>query len=311
MFEPTEFEVDDDIRRSMDLFERAKVGEVAPVEPRRPTRLLLVLDASAQDATSVAVAEGLQRRFGCPVAVMDGREAVESNELVESVHLGTDVQRVPKLRGDSYEQVLTGVEQTGCDVVIVPCPFGRDLEKVGADSTGTVIDVLLARCPVPLLVIRHAFSDDSQPFRQVRMVLLGENEAASAAAAWAAGLVVSGGRLNLALILTKEAFENVRQLMQTIAPDAEITPDSLADSLARSQFRLHRALQKASAEVGFKYRLDVLTEDQGSLDQNTGSGAGELLVLPLERGDHRSQGYVHHRIRQAADPLLVVPLVPS
>ena len=146
-----------------------------------------------------------------------------------------------------------------------------------------------------------------QELRPGDMVLLGENEAAMTAAAWAAGLVASGGRLGLSLILTQEAFENVRQLMQSLAPDAEITPDSLADSLARSQFRLHRALQKASSAVGFKYRMEVLKEDDGSIEQATSHDAGTLLVLPLERGDHRSQGYVHHRIRQSATPLLVVP----
>jgi hypothetical protein len=244
---------------------------------------------------------------------MDGREFVETNELAERMATSLDVEAIDKQNGDSYDQILMGIAQSECDLVIVPCPFGRDLKTIGADSTGTVIDVLLSRSPVPVLVIRHPCPDRPNPFAHVRMALLGENEAADAAATWVTGLVTSTGRVDLALILTHEAFQNVRQLLQSLVPDAEITPERISDSLARSQLRLHRALQKTAAEAGFKYRLDVLRDDDGSPDETAGSDTSMVLVLPLERRDHRSQGYVHHRIRQASGPLLVVPtaMVPT
>lgn len=306
MFEPTEREVNAVVRRSMEMFERAKVGEVAPVEPRVPQKILLVLDGSSQDPMSLSLAEAFRGRFDCGLAVLDGRQGVHGNELARRASQPLRAQPLDKLEGESYEQILAATELSQCDLVIVPSPFQRELDKVGSDSTGTVIDVLLARSSIPLLIVRQPYSLEDQPFERVVMPLIGENEAAPAAACWAAGLVSPGGRIELLLVLEDEVLENVRSLMRTLDPDAEITAESLGEAMQRSQVRLHRAMQKVADRLDVGYQLDVRHESTARLAKLFDGARHPLIVLAHERADHGSQGHVHDRIRHSPHLVFVV-----
>lgn len=307
MFEPSEREFDDDVQRSMSMFERARIGDVAAIAPRVPARLLLALDGSAQDDMSVRFARQLKSRFGCAVRVVDGRQNVATNEFAERIAATLDADAVPKTAGENYEQVLAAIEGSRCDLLIVPSPFERDLAKVGTDSTGTVIDVLLSRSKTPLLVVRDSYELDEPVFARASLVLVGENEAAPRAAEWAAGLVAPGGELELLLVLEAEIYENVRDLLRSLDPELNVTPEKLAEAMQRSRVRLHRALDKASQELDITYHLQVQQESETSRVEPAASSQHPLVVLALEKNDHLSQGFVHDRIRHSADAVLVVP----
>jgi len=306
MFDPTQRTVDHDVETFVKMFERAQVGEVAPVSPRKPQNVLLVLDASTQDDLSIRVARHLQKWFECSLSVLDAREQVDTNELADDVATSLSATALPKASGDSFEQILDGIESSGGDLIIVPCPYGRDYEAVGPDSSGTVIDVLLARSPVPLLVVRKPYGDEDELFHQVMLVLIGENKAAPAAAAWAAGFVGHSGSVQLVLILEEEFYNNVRSLMQEIAPDVEISADSLSSALLKTHMHLHVGLQKAAEQSGFHYELAVLRGDEPAADSIDDRPKHPLLVLALERADHASQGHVHDHIRSSPNLLLIV-----
>lgn len=308
MFEPTQRDVDHDLEASMDLFKRAQVGEVAAVRPRRPENLLLVLDGSNQDETAAIFARQLRDRFGCGLTVMDARERVESNELAEQAAKMLGATAVPKSKGDSFQQILDATAESKCDLLIVPCPYGRELESVGPDSTGTVIDVLLARSPVPLLVVREPFVPADDLFHRVLVILLGENEAAPLAAEWAAGLVALSGRFELVLVIEEEFYENVRELIRAIDPTLDVSPDTLAHALERIQMRLHSSLQKAAAAEGFQYKMHVHRAGEPEVAATDAASRRSLHVLPLERGDHASRGYVHDHVRRTFNPVMIVPV---
>lgn len=308
MFEPTEREFDDDVQRSMEMFERAQVGDLPPIVPRTPTRLLLALDGSSQDEMSQQIAGRLRDRFGCALDVVDGREDGVSDDTAEKSAQALDANLLPKTSGDSYEQILAAADRSQCDLLIVPSPFQRELAKVGTDSTGTVIDVLLSRSPVPLLVVRGSYELADPPFSAVSIVLVSENEATPHAAEWAAGLIAPGGDLELMLLMETEIYENVRELIRSLDPDLDLSQEALVEAMQRSRVRLHRALQKAAVEAGFQYRLGVQQQDDRPSAELQSSERHALIVLPLERQDHLSQGFVHDRIRHSADALLVVPL---
>jgi hypothetical protein len=238
--------------------------------------------------------------------VVDGREFLESNELADRVADSIGADPAPKAPGESFAQILAAIEQSGCDLLITPCPYGRDLDVVGPDSAGTVIDVLLARSPVPILVVRKPCEPPGGLFRQVNMILASENEAAPATAAWASGLIASQGVFQLVLVLEREMHQNIQALLQSLAPEVDISPDALSHALARNYMRLHRSLQKTAASYGFEYKLTLQLEgDTGSFavaDESPRS----LMALALERTDHASEGGVLSRIRQSPNPVLVV-----
>lgn len=306
MVEPTRRDLDRAVEESMELFNRARVGSVAPVNPCRPGTVLLALDGSSQDRLGIAIAGQFRERFGCALAVLDAREDVASDELAaQAAHsLGGLVE--PKTPDDSFAQILAAVDHSKCDLLITPCPYGRDLESVGPDSAGTVIDVLLARSPVPILVVRKPYESPGELFRQVLMILIAENEAAPAAAAWASGLIAPRGVFQLVLVLEREMYENIHALMQSIAPEMDISAASLSHALARNYMRLHRSLQKTAAQEGFEYRLNLQVEGEARSLAAEDETLRSLNVLALERGDHVSQGSVQSRIRQSLNPVLVV-----
>jgi hypothetical protein len=290
----------------MDLFNRARVGTVAAVEVHRPKTVLLALDGSTQDSFGVAVARQLRERFGCRLAVVDAREGEVPEDLAVGVAQSLEGQAEPKGMDDSFNQILNAVGSSNCDLLITPCPYGRDLEVVGPDSAGTVIDVLLARSPVPILVVRKPYEAQGDLFHQVVMTLSAENEAAADAAAWATGLIAPHGTFHLVLVLEREMYQNVAALMRSIAPDMEVSIDSLSHALAHSYMRLHRGLQKAASRDGFTYKLKLEIEGEAEPIAPNDATRPTLRVLAQERADHVSQGIVQAHIRQSLHPVLVV-----
>ena len=65
MGDETKKQVDSDIARSMDLFERADVGPQTVYQGRSPERILVVRDGSSQDNAVVKLAGQLHQRLGC------------------------------------------------------------------------------------------------------------------------------------------------------------------------------------------------------------------------------------------------------
>ena len=138
------------------------------------------------------------------------------------------------------------------------------------------------------------------------MILTAENEAAHDTATWATGLIAPGGEFHLVLVLEREMYENIAALMQSLAPEMEVSIDALSHALARNYMRLHRALQLAAKESGFKYILKLQVEGESGTIAAEDAPKPTLRALAFERPDHVSQGNVRHRIRQSLHPLLVV-----
>ena len=305
MAERSRPELDRAVEDSMNLFNRARVSAAAALSPRRPRKVLLALDGSSQDPSGVVILEQFHKRFDCELVVVDARETVQSDRLAQEIASSLGAVAAPKTPGDSFEQILAAVDHSKCDLLVTPSPYGRDLESVGPSSVGTVIDVLLARSPTPILVIRKPHEPRGELFRKVLMVLTAENEAAPAAAAWAAGLIAPRGVFQLVLVLEREMYENIHALMHSIAPEVDVTAESLSQALAQTHMRLHRSLQKTAAEVGFEYKLELRLESEAGSLASEDDGMRSLTVLALERSDHASQGVVQGRIRLSTNPVLV------
>lgn len=308
---PDQPNVDRELETSMKMFERVQVGEVSPIEPRRPERVLLALDGSSQDPMSLAVASALRLRFNCQIAVLAACEnsAAVTRNAVEQLGAGTTATTggTTEAENEPFDDILAAAETERANLVVAPCPFGRDFEKVGPDSAGTVIDVLLARLQTALLVVRQPHEIQTPAFHRVAMRLAGENKAALDAARWAAGMVAPGGNLELVLELEEETREHLSSLLESLHLDVEPTEDALAAALQKTHVRLHRALQKAAEKTGFDYSLTVKTSpDPESLGDKSFEDLS-LAVVALERPDHSSHGYSRDCILHAHQPVLVVP----
>ena len=311
MNEPTQRQVDSDLQKSMDLFERADVGITQAIPLKRPGHVLLVLDGSTQDSAAVSLATRMKVRLNCeltwafiPTAGSSTLASDHRDTLNEAAanETSTNVSK----DNDTANQILQVVTESAADMLIVPCPFGRDFEEIGEDSTGTVIDLLAARCKIPFVTIRRPDIVDVDPTGHVRLILTGENSAAELAASFAAGLVQPNGKLELLLLVEVSFYHNFRQAMHAIDPSKVVTYEDLEHALARQYGRLHASLQHTADEVGFDYELLIRNEeDETSMTPEDPVSHPAVMVLGAERGDHDSLGEIRDFIRRCPHAVLV------
>lgn len=309
MFDPTRDKLDRDFDESMRMFEKALVGPVDPIEPLQPAKVLIAIDGSSQDAAVVEAASLCQKRFTSKILILDGREAGEGEELSnEGIQQGSAIEGAELLskgEGATYDRIIEAVQKYEPDLVIVPCPFGRDFESIGADSTGTVIDVMLTRCTAPLLIIRRPDQTFSTALNEVSLIVSAECDAESLAAAWALGLAAEGGSISLDVVAEKEQLENLQKVLEVIAPGTEVKPEDLSQALADSHTSLHAGLQKASYDAGISYKL-VPKAAETAPPLLSEESQPQLIVMPNEVDDTFVHGFVHDRIRRSPHPVLVV-----
>lgn len=304
-------EVDRGVDQSMRMFERSKVGDAAAISPIQPARVMLVLDGSQQDQTATAAANYLRERFNVETLVLDARDSAgddsASNDLTTPV-----VESIPGSRpigrpdGDSYDAITASLQTHAVDLVLIPCPFGRDFDKVGTDSAGTVIDVLLSRCPCPMLIVRRDDQNLEQCIHQVSVVVGAECDVESKAAAWAFGLSGDHATVTLNLVVEKEQYENIRSIVEALSEGTTLDPESFAAALTKTHQSIHAAMAKTATNLGRSYHL--LPQAGEVAPPNPLQNKDKmLLVMPLEVDDRFGQGFVQDRIRHSPHPVLVVP----
>ncbi|MCM2373015.1 universal stress protein [Aporhodopirellula aestuarii] len=310
---------DRDVDNAMRMFERAHVGSATPLTPVRPSRVMLVLDGSDQDDASIASAVHLREVYNTETLVLDAREhsgdanesgqppaAPSSNELAtQAASRISGARSITRPPGESFEAILQSLKVHDVNLLIVPCPFGRSFVKIGADSVGTVVDVLLSRCSVPFLVIRHPDQPLPQCVGRVSVLVGSECDVENRAAAWAFGLAQPGGKVSLNLVVEREHFENVRTILESVDPDKEFDVEMLTDVLTRTHQNLHAAMSKTAGELGVEYAL-IPQPGEIAPPHPLSDTHKQLLVLPLEVDDRFTQGFVIDRIRRSPHPVLVV-----
>lgn len=299
-------EVDRGVDESMRMFEKSKVGDAPELLPIKPARVMLVLDGSSQDDTGISAASYLRQTFNVETLVLDARESTENDVTTRVTETVSGARPIQRGEGDAYDAILAALRTHAVDLIIVPCPFGRDFDKVGTDSAGTVIDVLLSRCPCPMLVVRRNDQALEQCVRQVSVVVGGECDVESKAAAWAFGLSADHSTVMLNLVIEKEQYENIRSIVEALSDDATLDEASFADALTKTHQSLHAAMAKTATHLGRTY---YLRPQAGELapPNPLQSQDKTLLVLPLEVDDRFGQGFVQDKIRRSPHPVLVVP----
>lgn len=312
MFEPEDGSLDRDVDASMRMFQKSKVGPAALISATVPSRILVALDGTPQDKTSIAAAKSLRERFNVETLVLDARESKLDADGKESSLSAEIAQQVSGARGvnggsgTSYDQILQCLGDHQLDLLIAPSPFGRSFESVGTDSIGTTLDVLLSRCPVPLLVIRRDDQLLDQCVARIAMVCGGESDVELKAASWIFGLGQKQTSVSLNLVVEKEQFENLRAILEAIEPAETLTEQAIGDALAKSHQQIHIAMQRTAGEKGMTYRL-IPQAGEVAPPNPLNDSVQQMLVMPLEVDDRFTQGFVRDRIRRSPHPVLVIP----
>ncbi|OYP35976.1 hypothetical protein [Rhodopirellula sp. MGV] len=300
----------DDIGREVDaamrMFEKSKVGEAAAITPIRPSRVLLVLDGSPQDKTGIESAVYLREQFNTETLILDARVSIDADLASQAVEHLTGSRSISAQGEESYDKILAALSAHEVDLVIVPCPFGRDFDKVGTDSAGTVIDVLLSRCSAAMLVTRRSDQSLANCASHVAVVVGSECDVIFRSAAWAFGLSAESSTVDLNLVVEKEQFENIRSIVEALSDGTTLDTEAFTEALAKTHQSIHQAMAKTATELGRSYHLRPLAGELSPPNplQNQDK---LLIVLPLEVDDRYGQGFAHDRIRRSPHPVLVVP----
>ena len=298
-----------EVDASMRMFEKSKVGPAAAIVPIKPSRVLLILDGSPQDESSIDAACHLRSEFDVETLVLDARNKSEDDQTDLSIAAAEKVsgaRPIKRAEGDSYDAILAAIDQHEVDLVVLPCPFARSFEHVGADSAGTVIDVLLARCKRPMLVIRRADQRLGECVQKISMVVGGECELETRGAGWVFGLAGKGATVTLNLVVEKEQYENIRSIVEALTPEANFDTEQFRDALTKTHQAIHDSMSKTAAQTKTSYRLLPQAGEFAPPNLMTESSK-MLLVMPLEVDDRFGQGFVQDRIRRSPHPVLVVP----
>ncbi|MEM6365607.1 MAG: universal stress protein [Planctomycetota bacterium] len=312
MENPSEF--DRDVDDSMRLFQRANIGSAEPLPCIRPARVLAVMDGSDQDELCINTARELNETYNTETFFLDARDSPQQRQVDLGAAAAGKIsggRGILRPDGAAFDAILASLKTHHVDLVIVPCPFGRDFKQVGQDSVGTVMDVLLARCAVPILVLRREDQTFSIARRRVSVMVSAESDVGMRAASWALGLAADHAELSLNLVVEKEHFENVRSIVEAMHPDESLSAAQLGDVMVQTHQVLHAAISKSASERSLKYSL-IPQAGELAPPNPLSDPKVQLLVMPLEVDDRFTQGFVQDRLRRSPHPVLVVPgHVPS
>ncbi len=108
MTEPTQRQVDSELKDSIDLFQRADVGKVTSLSPIVPKQILLVFDGSQQDRAVLSLGRQIREQTNADVTytfVASSAEQQLSAETLADVH-ALPAKEVTATGDENYERIL-------------------------------------------------------------------------------------------------------------------------------------------------------------------------------------------------------------
>lgn len=274
--------MDHELQRQMAAFEAALIEQPVVLEPVQPKRVLVARDGSNQDDTAMALARAIVARTG--------------GELGEWHGPPSDL---------AHESILAACE--AADLLVVPCPFGADYSKVGADSLSTTLDVILARGRTPVLCVRGAVEDVDELLDHPLVALDVARARKVEATAFALGLCRSGGEVALLDVIDPAEPVKREEIVGRWLDPSDLDDEDLAAMHSARTAALTAALQKRSSSAGIGARVMIQAGSALDVTLEVGEHRGGLIVAGLMR-DHRDPGFARARelVLASALPVLLV-----
>lgn len=294
------------IRSTVDAFEAALTAQVTQLPEVSLGRILLVLDGSNQDRTSEAFARILARREGSELQLSWAYpgEAIAEREkylrqrcsvIREEDDLVTDILARDDIRGlRPVEQILSSMPTF--DLVVICAPYQEDFSELGQQSVGSVLDILMARAPQPVLAVREPKEDPQTCLRRTLLPLTPILETSALAASWA-------------LCLARQGSVQLFAISPALAGDEENVPQKVAASLQRpEEAGLVAAVQRRAAEEDTECRVELRFGEGLEPLAETVNQRDQIVVVPCCPREPEKITYQRMQalLRFSRNPLLVV-----
>ncbi|MBX3270489.1 MAG: hypothetical protein KF729_09525 [Sandaracinaceae bacterium] len=265
-----------DLNDSIGQFESALSGEKAELVSPDPRTLLLAIDGSNQDPTTIALAGEVGRRLKARVVVMMGGEGEPTDAQREKVKAAAaelaaqpyalETDTIFKTAPAPAQQILAAQQKLAADLVILPAPYLRDVGLLGDESLSSPVDMLLAECTAPMLLVREPLDDPKAALARVLIPMTVYVPSLGAAAGWAFKLVDAGGMVELYAVADEAAAQDAKKLLGV---DEELTADALVRAESKLAGGMIAAVQRKGTETGVDVVVDV--------------AAGKALQLTMAR----------------------------
>lgn len=246
-----------DLQREIAGFAAARID--APVRIERPkiARILLARDGSDQDATATAVTAALAANSGAPVKELSPPPAKAADVLL--------------------------AEARSDDLLVLPCPFGADYEAVGSVSLAPTLDVLLARSPCAMLLVRGPIENPARVICRPLVILQLDRHRKVNATCWAIGVAGPGGDITLLSVVDPQHRVERAELLGRYLPVGDLAPEVLLSLAGARAAALVAALQRGSRELHIEAHLKVRVGALPTVALEAGARHGGLLVGGLDR----------------------------
>lgn len=229
-YEP--FELAENMEEDLGMFEAATHAKPLQLASPQVGKILVALDGSNQDPTAQALGQQLAARVQATV------------EQQCDCKRGSDVR--------------DAIQQTRADVLILPVPFGEDIDLLASQSLGSVADTLLQDCPVPMLCVRQPLEAAGMQllFDQILLPLAVHNSESERSLAWACWLAGNSGELLLLELADQALAEKVRTAEANVEESTAERKASLGREMSTRMASLVSAAQRSSTEQGFGVRTE-------------------------------------------------------
>ncbi len=265
----------ENMEEDLGLFEAATHSRNLELKAVPIGSLLVVADGSNQDLTSRAIGQSIARRFS---ATMHERSDLKSAAAIQDA-----------------------AAQLSADLIVVPAPFGEDIQLLHSQSLGSVVDALLHESSIPLLCVREPLSElqIQTLMKSILVPVSKDNDTSEQALSWACSFPDAAGTLVLLELADQAAISEAQQLVQGKSEPESVRQAAVGRAMTARLGALVAATQRRASEHGFAVQVEFRMGKpiQEILAWTT---SPELALIVIARHSDRTSAAFH----LAADLLL-------
>lgn len=272
------------LQEQMAQFEAARITSPIKLQPQVVGKVVAVHDGTDQDVTVDALAKVMAQRAGAELLT-----------IAPVVSHGHDV--LPE---------LLAAAGSG-DVLVVPCPFGRDYDAVGQISLSTTIDLLLVKSEASICIARAPVADAEATVSQPLVALQIDRHKKVQATALALTFAMRGGEILLLSTVDPHMPLHDEEFLARNMDPRDLSPEVLSALATARAASLTAELQRHAGEWQVDPLVHFALGDTVELCLAQNAQRGGLLVVGRDRDARSVEAQRARRLLLASPfPVLLV-----
>lgn len=257
-----------DFSQNMGMFEAAVHAKPVTLESQDLSVILLALDGSNQDDTARALAQRLAKTTQAQVQEFAG--------------------------ATTCADIIHAIKGQKAQLLVLPAPFGRDIEALKDESLGSVVDMTLHEAPCPVLCVRNPMEEEqlAKVFTDILVPITEHVGDHQRALSWAFRLMESDGELELLGVADRNLLTEAKALLGDAISDEALQSEALNRAVTADIGGLVAAVQKKGAEQGIGVRVEVREGEPVAVTLQEANNRPRLIVIAGSH-DHTSSAYHH------------------